>query len=318
MTKDDALIHLARATAESVAATLRGIYPGEIESGNVVVVPADTDPLEYILPAVAVEVSYVDGVAGGNLFAISHDGARKLAAAMLGTEPEPESETGELGELVLSSVGEAMNQMISAAAAATSTVLGQEVEIGTPTTHFLKTPEEAHALLGDANHVTTAALSLDGSPCRLVQLVPNAFVVRMTRALDALSTIAGPDSAAAAAGGLSPLALRSLPVHVSAELGGARLPLGRAIGLARGAVVELDRRADDPIELFVNGRRFATGRLLLVDDDEWAVEIAEVFRPEHAGSEADDVEVVSPEATPAADDAAGAPDEEPVGLDEAA
>jgi flagellar motor switch protein FliN/FliY len=288
MTKDEALIHLARATAESVAEALRSLYPDEVEAGNVVVVPRGTDPLEYILPAVAVEVSYVDGVTGGNLFAVSYEGARKLAAAMLGTEPEPESSDGELSELVLSSVGEAMNQMISAAAAATSTVLGQQVEIGPPTTHFLKTAEEAHEVVGDAPHVTSASLSIGGAPCRLVQLIPNAFVVRMTRALDELSTIIDPDSTQTVEGGLSPLALRALPVRVSVELGGARLPLGRAIGLARGAVVALDRRADDPIELFVNGRRFATGRLLLVEDDEWAVEIAEVFPHERAPADADE------------------------------
>jgi flagellar motor switch protein FliN len=48
---------------------------------------------------------------------------------------------------------------------------------------------------------------------------------------------------------------------------------GRLVGLPPGAVLELDRRADDPVDIFVNGLRFATGRLIVVDGTEWAVRI---------------------------------------------
>jgi flagellar motor switch protein FliN/FliY len=66
-------------------------------------------------------------------------------------------------------------------------------------------------------------------------------------------------------------------LRVWAELGRARMPLGRAVGLASGAVVELDRPADDPVDVYVNGRRFAQGRLMLADDGEWAVQIDEII-----------------------------------------
>jgi flagellar motor switch protein FliN/FliY len=65
-------------------------------------------------------------------------------------------------------------------------------------------------------------------------------------------------------------------VRVWAELGRTQMPVGRAVGLATGAVVELDKAPDDPVDLFVNGRLFGTGRLLLVDD-EWAVRIESVL-----------------------------------------
>jgi flagellar motor switch protein FliN len=65
-------------------------------------------------------------------------------------------------------------------------------------------------------------------------------------------------------------------VRVWAELGRTHMAVGRAVNLANGAVVDLDRAPDDPVDLFVNGRRFATGRLLLVDD-EWAVRIESVL-----------------------------------------
>ena len=84
------------------------------------------------MPAVCAEVSYVDGVTGGNVFLLPVEGARRLAAAMMGEEGRAEAEGAELTELELSAVGEAMNQMMSAAALATSSVLGQEVEIAPP------------------------------------------------------------------------------------------------------------------------------------------------------------------------------------------
>jgi flagellar motor switch protein FliN/FliY len=62
-------------------------------------------------------------------------------------------------------------------------------------------------------------------------------------------------------------------VRVAAELGRVNMTIRRAVALAPGAVVELDRELEDPIDLYVNGRRFATGRLVTLDGDEWAVSI---------------------------------------------
>jgi hypothetical protein len=41
-------------------------------------------------------------------------------------------------------------------------------------------------------------------------------------------------------------------------------------------VLELDRKADDPVDLYVNGLRFASGRLVLTDEGEWALRLEEV------------------------------------------
>lgn len=70
--------------------------------------------------------------------------------------------------------------------------------------------------------------------------------------------------------------LGEVPVRVWAELGRTRLPLAAIVGLAPGAVIELNRRIDDPIDLYVNGLPFATGSLLVTDDSEWAVQIESV------------------------------------------
>jgi flagellar motor switch protein FliN/FliY len=258
--------------------------PGQVQAGDIAVLDAGSNPLAGLpYPAVATSVSYVDGVTGGNLFVMTLEGARKLAAAMMGaTEPEP-SDSGELSELEASAVSEAMNQMMATAAGAISTVLGTDVEIGTPETRtFLAEYQTANAYPASP-HMVRAAFSVCGEPCRLVQLVPNAFVVRMDRALDELGAetapaagggAAGPSTSSEAPHGAPSLA--GIPVRVWAELGRASMPTAEVVGLPQGAVVELDRAPDEPIDLFVNGRKFATGRLVVVDGD-WAVRIESVL-----------------------------------------
>jgi flagellar motor switch protein FliM len=80
----------------------------------------------------------------------------------------------------------------------------------------------------------------------------------------------------AGAGGAPDAALRGalgqVPMRVWAELGRARLSLAEVVALGVGAVVELDRRLEDPIDLYVNGLRLGHGELEIVDD-EWAVRV---------------------------------------------
>jgi len=279
VTSHDALAKLGESTAEAVARVLGALCPEPVERGTVTVVASGTQPLQSIpVPAVATNVSYVDGVTGGNIFVMTVRGAHKLAAAMM--QQEPEDGEHDLSELELSAVAEGMNQMMAAAAAATSAVLGEEVAIGPPETRFFAESAQAANAYEGAAHALSVSFSVLGEPCRLVQLVPNAFVVRMTRALaDLQSELAG--AAAPGAGdGFSVDSLRALGVRVWAELGRAAVSVQEAVSLAPGSVVELDRRADEDVDLYVNGRRFATARLLVADDGEWAVRIESLISPQ--------------------------------------
>jgi flagellar motor switch protein FliN len=275
MTTDEALVKLGQSTSEAICGVLEMFAPGQITPGEVAVVASGKHPLDGIpVPAVATMVSYIDGVTGGNLFVMTVEGARRLAAAMMGAEPDGEA-GAELSELELSAVAEAMNQMMASAAGATSSVLGTEVEIGVPETRTFNSAEQAIAAYALTPHATRAAISVCGEPCRLVQLVPNAFVVRMSGALDELGAELAPatDAAAVHGGDAGTPSLAGMTVRVAAELGRARMATAEIVGLPAGSVVELNRQADQPIDLYVNGRRFATGRLMVVDGSDWAVRI---------------------------------------------
>jgi flagellar motor switch protein FliN/FliY len=213
---------------------------------------------------------------------------------MMGIEQPEDPDAPELSELELSAVAEAMNQMMASAAIAISSVLGTEVEIGTPETKMFTEAAQAADAYPHTPHAVRASFSVCGEPCRLVQLVPNAFVVRMTRALDELgSEVALPESVAAGAApsaagtaaGPGKPSLAGIPVRVWAELGRARMPSAQVVGLPSGAVVELNCSADEPIDLYVNGRRFATGRLMVVDGTDWAVRIETVLAPSNTSTE---------------------------------
>ncbi len=282
MTPEDALLRIGESTGAAVAGALAAYCSDAVSCSTPIVVAGDADPVAGVpLPAVVADVSYVDGVRGGNLFLMPLPAVRALAAAMMGAEPAEAAsdESSELSELELSAAGEVANQMMAAAAAAMSTVLGQEVEIAAPETRVVAVAAEALAAVDSATAVVSVAIDVLGHPCRLVQLVPHAFVVRMTRALDDLDAEFATGDEEVAMGGerrdaaLPADLLGDVGVRIAAELGRVSMTIRRAVNLAPGAVVELDRELEDPIDLYVNGRRFGTGRLVTLDGDEWAVRI---------------------------------------------
>jgi flagellar motor switch protein FliN len=211
----------------------------------------------------------------------------------MGAPPPDDDDSGEpppLTELEISAVSEASNQMMAAAAAAISVVLGQPLGISPPDTRVIDDPIAARESFGPAPHATSTTFMIGGESCRLIQLVPSAFVVRMARALDEMGIeLPGTgehDAHTVGANGALVDALGDIKLRVWAELGRADLPLGDALGLPLGAVLELDRAADDPIDLFVNGMRFARGHLIVTDDREWALALDEVSGHPSAGDAA--------------------------------
>lgn len=276
LTPREALLRLGASTAEAIAQVLEMFAPGAVERGEVSVLAEDATPFVGISPgSVAAGVSYVDGVTGANIFVLTPQGVRKLAQAM--GMPAPQESDSELSELELSAIGEASNQMMAAAAAAIGMVLGQEIEISVPDIRVLTDAQAAADAYGSSPHATSTTFLIGEESCRLIQLVPSSFVVRMARALDEMADDSDDDSAGGAGGrgdsadstGLVE-ALTQIRLPVWAELGRTRMGLARALGLPLGAVVELDHEPDEPIDLYVNGVRFAQGRLIVTDDGEWA------------------------------------------------
>jgi flagellar motor switch protein FliN/FliY len=279
VTHRDALVRLGTSTGEAIEQVLEMLAPGRVKRGEVSVLSEKESPFAKLAPGtVASSVSYVDGVTGGNIFVLPAGGARKLAEAM-GLPPSEGEADAAVSELELSAVAEAANQMMAAAANAIGTVLGHEIEISPPDTKVIEDPARAADRFGTAPHATSTTFVVAGESCRLIQLVPSAFVVRMVRAIDELAAAGPTDSSGAGAGAAADglrAALGETKLRVWAELGRTRMPLGQALTLPLGGVVDLDDAADAPVKLFVNGVAFAHGHLI-VRDGEWAMCIDEVL-----------------------------------------
>lgn len=61
-------------------------------------------------------------------------------------------------------------------------------------------------------------------------------------------------------------AVYDVPVTVKAVLGTSNMHISQLLKLGRGAVVELDRRVGDAIDVYVNDRLVARGEVVIVDD----------------------------------------------------
>jgi len=61
-------------------------------------------------------------------------------------------------------------------------------------------------------------------------------------------------------------AVYDIPVQVSAVLGRATMQVSQLLKLGRGAVVELDRKVGEAIDIYVNNRLVARGEVVVVDE----------------------------------------------------
>jgi len=57
-----------------------------------------------------------------------------------------------------------------------------------------------------------------------------------------------------------------IPVQVSAVLGRSRMQVSQLMRISKGAVVELDRKVGEAIDIYVNNRLVARGEVVVVDD----------------------------------------------------
>jgi flagellar motor switch protein FliN/FliY len=62
-------------------------------------------------------------------------------------------------------------------------------------------------------------------------------------------------------------AILSIPVTVQVVLGGTTMPVSSLMKLGRGAVVSLDQKVGDPVNIVVNGRTIARGEVVVVDEE---------------------------------------------------
>ena len=61
-------------------------------------------------------------------------------------------------------------------------------------------------------------------------------------------------------------AVYDIPVQVTAVLGKSTMEVSRLLRLGRGAVIELDRKVGEAIDIYVNNRLVARGEVVVIED----------------------------------------------------
>ena len=95
-----------------------------------------------------------------------------------------------------------------------------------------------------------------------------------TAAFDPLTA----EAAAAPAGDLNLDVILDVPVQLSLEVGRTRMPIRNLLQLTPGAVVELERAAGEPLDVYVNGTLIAHGEVVVVND-RFGVRLTDVVSP---------------------------------------
>ncbi len=80
------------------------------------------------------------------------------------------------------------------------------------------------------------------------------------------------------AGGVTLDMLSDVTLDVKVELGRTQMVVDDVLKLGPGSVVELDKLAGDPVDIYVNERLVARGEVLVLNDD-FCVRISEIMTP---------------------------------------
>ncbi|OQP07991.1 flagellar motor switch phosphatase FliY [Geobacillus sp. 46C-IIa] len=304
----------------------------EITTPSVSVIERTSVADEFPQPYVAIQVNYTEGFLGTNLLVIRQQDAAIIADLMLGGDGT--AADSSLGEIQLSAVQEAMNQMMGSAATSMSTVFGKRVDISPPTLHLLDLaegkgleylPDEdlfikvsfrlkigalidsnimqllpidfakelvAH-LLGSpaeaAGAVESQENKLEPSPAGAAPLeepqpapayapAASRFTNEVTgrskeeTGMDArhiqaadFAELDDPPLAATEARNLE--LLFDVPLQVTVELGRTRRSVQEILQLSAGSIIELDKLAGEPVDIFVNNKLIAKGEVVVIDEN---------------------------------------------------
>jgi len=100
-----------------------------------------------------------------------------------------------------------------------------------------------------------------------------------------LSASFGAEADTSSASSLNLEAVMRIPVTIKVVLGTATMPVSSLVKIGRGAIIPLDRRVGEPVDVVVNGRVVARGEVVVMDTDKtrFGLSLTEVVGPAMTG-----------------------------------
>ncbi len=180
-TEIDAIGEIANISMGSSATTLYSLVNRKVNITTPVVSLANWSTMiaEYERPCVFIQIKYTVGLDGSNILILKERDVKVITDLMMGGDGT--NIDGELGELHLSAISEAMNQMMGSSATSLSTMLGKMIDISPPEASLvdlteLKKPEEiAKFLSGTFCKIAFTMQIEDLVESTILQLYPIEF-----------------------------------------------------------------------------------------------------------------------------------------------
>jgi flagellar motor switch protein FliN/FliY len=216
------------------------------------------------LPWVLVEIPFARGLSGTQWLVLGLADAVRFGEVLLGGQDE----AAELNDGHLGAIRDAVNQMLASAGPALMPLFARSIAYGPATVRSADATLPAELGAGpDRLSVITARVRANGDLQLDMLLLTDEGLSRDIASAGAVTPAAAsapaPDDRSSSR--LDLILDVTLPVTV--ELGRARMQIQDVLKLAPGSVIELDKSAGDPVELFINDRAIAKGEVVIIDEN---------------------------------------------------
>ena len=137
----DAIGEIANISMGTAATTLFSLVNRKVEISTPVVSTATWDDVvkNYERPCVFIRIAYTVGLDGSNILVLKENDVKIITDLMMGGDGT--NTAGELGELHLSAISEAMNQMMGSSATSLSSMLSKTIDISPPVADLIDLQE---------------------------------------------------------------------------------------------------------------------------------------------------------------------------------
>lgn len=295
-TEKDIIGEVGNISMSTAATTLSSILNRQvlITTPRVSWMPFKNVIKECAIPKVVANIEFKHGLNGNNLLMMDVTDATIIADLMMGGDGNNAKET--LSELELSAVAEAMNQMIGSASTSMATMFGKEVDILPPDVSLWDSNEDLdYQIFGYETNICKISfkLTVEGLiESEIMQIFSGDSVEEIVKIMledSVMEEEVKPSSneeifeekvtiQKPAFPPLTPTTeerktprnldlIMDVPLEFSAVLGKTKKTIKEVLSFGNGSVVELNKLADEPLEIYVNGKLIAQGEVVIINEN---------------------------------------------------
>ena len=303
----DAIGEIGNISMGTAATTLFSLVNRKVDISTPVVSFATWSDIcdAYEKPCVFIRIAYTVGLDGSNILVLKEHDVKVITDLMMGGDGT--NTDGELGELHLSAISEAMNQMMGSAATSLSSMLNKTIDISPPVADLVDLHDNidegsiADFLsgsfvkisfkmeIGDLVDSEMGGKQVMGQPMMGQPMMGQPMMGQPMMAPNMNQMYAQPvnvqpaqfqafnPSIAQVAGAENIGLIMDVPLEVTVELGRTTKSIHEILDFAPGTIIELNRIAGEPIDILVNGKYVAKGEVVVIEES-FGVRITEIVK----------------------------------------